>query len=255
MNSLTGIIIFAALITIALVMVSFINRVQNHNRVVRIKVQQLRTRTTELEELGLAIAPLLESTFVCRLINEEVIDLIQSIIKLDPSTKDILHSNLAEAKDTLKTLSSGVNTNTLARLQPSDAAIARQQYYLSEAGKLVRRHESLGLLAETEMNAHIKELNWAHLMVGVISHIGQGHQAFSRTDKMVAQGHYRNALYLLQNANASEDRKHLLTREVSELIAEKRLAISPELMPETGFNPTPATRTGQEGQPPQVSGS
>lgn len=238
MTNLTGILLFSVVIILALGIVSMANRVQTRNRVIRLKTQRLRARMVELEDICLSISPLLDTPSVPKLINEEVIDLIRSMIQLDNEASTLLEANLENALNLEKVFDSGQTALPMDRIQPSDAAIAKQQYYLSEAGKIVRRHHSLARIQDAEMNAHIQELSWAHLMVGVVAHVAQGHQGVNRNDPMVAFGHYRNAQAILINANQNDEKGHRWVREIRELMTGERFTISTDLMPETEFNPT-----------------
>lgn len=237
MNSVTVISVFLILIVFSLVVVSFANRVQTRNRMVRQKAFQIKRRIDDLEEVCSSIEPLLESVLIPRLINEEVLDLIRSLQQLDPNMSS-LDVKRANAQEIAHNLASGQRTQPLYRVQPSDAAIARNKYYLTEAARVVRRHQAIGRLDAAELDTNIRELSWAHLMTEVISYITQGHKAVNRNDPMAAYGFYRRAQNVLITASVRDDRRHRFIKEISDMLEGKRLAISTELMPETEFNPT-----------------
>lgn len=237
MNSTTGIFLFLVLIFGSLLIVSFANRIQTRTRFVRQKIRQMRRRLEELEEICAAVEPLLETVLIPKIINEEIIDLIDSIAHLDPSA-NFVHVKREHANSLADKLSAELRTQPFCRSLTSDAAIARHKYYLTEAARLVRRHNAIGRLDTTELESHLKELSWARLMVEVISHIAQGHKAVNRNDATVAYGFYRKAQNLLMSANNSDDRRHRFIREIGEIFAGKRLAISTDLMPESDSNPT-----------------
>lgn len=237
MNSITGITVLLVLIAFSLLVVSFANRIQTRNRLVRQKVAQIKRRIEGLEEVCSAIEPLLESVSIPRLINEEVLDLIRSLEQLDPTTASI-EVKRANADEIAKSLASGQRTQPLYRLQPSDAAIGRNRYHITEAARVVRRHQALGRLQSTELDAYVRELSWAHLMVAVVSHVTQGHKAVSRNDAIAAYRFYRKAQSLLMESQIADNRRHRFIKEISEILAGTRLAISTELMPEADFNPT-----------------
>lgn len=237
MNSATGIIALLLLVAVSLTVVSLVNRVQTRNRLIRLKIHQLRRRLNELEELCTAVEPLLESILIPRLINEEILDLIHSIERLEDHAP-YLDASRENAQQLAKQLEEERRSQSLHRLMSSDAAIAKNQYYLTDAARLVRRHHALGRLEASEMESYIAELSWAHLMVEVISHIGHGHKAVSRGDHLVAYGYYRKAQNLLINHNHRDDRRHRFIRELGEILSNRRTAISTDLMPETDYNPT-----------------
>lgn len=237
MSSITGVTLFLVLIVFSLVVVSFANRIQTRNRLMRHKVHQLRLRIDELEEICAGVEPLLESVFIPRLINEEILDLIRSVKQLDANAR-FVDIKLEHAQSLAQSLDAGQRTQPFYRAQPSDAAIAKHKHYLTEAARVVRRHQTLGRLQTAEMDAYIRELAWAHLMVDVISYMQQGHKAVTREDPVVAYGYYRRAQNLLMGTQLGDDRRHRLIREIGEILAGKRLALGTDLMPESDFNPT-----------------
>lgn len=237
MNSGTGIVVLSVMIVFSLVVVSFANRIENRSRLMRQKASQITRRIESLEELCSSIEPLLESVLIPRLVNEEVIDLIRSLEQLDPSVPSLEVKRL-NATEVAESLASGQRTQPLYRAQSSDAAIARSKHYLIEAARVARRHHAVGRLESAELESYLKELFWAHLMVDVISHITQGHKAVNRDEPEVAYGFYRRAQTLLMGATTADTRRHRFIKEISEILAGQRMAISTELMPEAEFNPT-----------------
>lgn len=237
MNSVTGIVVFLALIIFSLMVVSFANRVQTRSRLIQQKVRSMRFRIEDLEEVCAGIEPLLESVFIPKLINEEILDLIQSVKQLD-SSATFVDVKLEHASALAEKLDIDQRTQPFYRVMPSDAAIAKHKHHITEAARVVRRHHAIGRLQSTEMDIYVRELAWAHLMVDVISHVAQGHKAVTRDDPVVAFGYYRRAQNLLMATQHADDRRHRMIRELGEILAGKRLSLSTDLMPETEFNPT-----------------
>lgn len=236
MNSVSVLTLCLALMLFSLITVSLINRAQTRNRLINHRIQVLRRRISELEELCVSVEPLLESVIVPRLINDEVIELIQAVQKLDNGA-NYLELQLEQAQQLSREFNNDRRSQPLYRLMPSDAAIARAKYCLTEAARLIRKHHAHGLLQTAEMEAHIKELSWAHMMVDVISHMGHGHKAVTRGDHLAAYSYYRKAQGILINGSIDEERRHRFIREISEILKNKRVALSLELMPESDFNP------------------
>lgn len=237
MTGVTGTLVFSTLILLSLVVVSFVNRIQTRARLIRQKCFQIQRRIDELEETSSAIEPLLESVAIPRLINEELLDLIRSLEQLDPKAASI-EVKRANAQEASKSLAAGQRTQPLYRVQSSDSAIARNKYYLTEAARVVRRHKAIGRLENAELDAYIRELSWAHLMVEAVTHISQGHRAVNRNEPMAAYAFYRKAQNLLMSANHPDARRHRFIKEITEMLAGERLSISIDLMPEDEFNPT-----------------
>jgi hypothetical protein len=231
--SIVSVLVICSILMIAsLLVVSFVNRQHTRKRVVTHKIWELRRRINELEEVGAAIEPLVESPIIPKAINDEIIDLINTVTSLDPTIL-YLESNLRTAQALSAAYMEQTAPSVLYRVQPSDAAIARAQHYLQEAGRIIRNQQIAGRIDITEMDQFIRELGWAHLMVEVLSHIGQGHKALV----LSAYGYYRNAINKLMTSTVTDERKHRLIREVSEILQNKRKAVSLDLMPESNFNP------------------
>lgn len=236
MNPVNLVVLCLALMLFSLITVSLINRLQSRNRLMRQRAQTLRRRITELEELCAAIEPLLESVLIPSLVNAEVIDLIHTVKRLDSSATH-LDVHLEQAQMLARDLNNDRRTQPLYRLMPSDAAIAKNKYYLTEAARLVRKRHAQGQLQTAEFDAFLRELIWAHLMVDVISFIGHGHKAIARGEPLVAYSFYRKAQNVLVGASVDDDRRHRFIREIGEILASKRPALSLDLMPESDFNP------------------
>lgn len=236
MESSLGIILLITVVATSLGVVSFANRIQTRNRLIRQRVSQLRKKIGEMEELCVAIEPLVESNVAPKLINDEVISTIEKVLQLAPNAT-YLHVNLKNAKQLAEQYASGHRGQELNRLMPSDAAIAKSKFYINEAAKIIRHKNGIGQITAGEMESIILELSWANLMVDVISHIGHGHKAVHRSDHVVAYGYYRKAQNMLINSNMSDDRRHQFIRELGEILGNKRSTISDSLMPEKELDP------------------
>lgn len=232
------IFLFLLVAGIALLVVSLINRQQMRARLINQKVSQMRRRVNELEELIVAIEPLVESLTIPRLINQELIDMIQHMITLKPDSQNYLASSLANAQHQAEDLADEAKPREIYRLQESDAAIARNQYYLNEAAVIIRRQQAKGKLEISEMETFIEELSWAHLMVNVISHVGQGHKALNRGDVLTAYHFYRKSQSLLMESGHPDNRRHRMIKELTDILSNRTKIISFDLMPETNYNPS-----------------
>lgn len=231
MSSTTGLLLLLLLLAVSLTTVSIVNQWQTRNRMIQHKIQQIRWRIAELEEVCMGIEPLLESNSIPGLINEEVLDLIESVNKLD-SSPDYLTGSLDNAQQLSHQFSQQKRIHPFSRVLPSDASLARHQYFLEEAARLVRRHHALGRLQSTELEAFIQQLAWARLMIKVVTCIAHGHQAQVKNDFSTAYGYYRNAQNLLIVDMNPDDRRQRLIRELSDIMADRRKVISKDLIPE-----------------------
>jgi hypothetical protein len=235
MPSVTIIIICLVLAFLALISVSVINTRQTRARLINQRLAQQKRRVGELEELASAIESLSGSSELSRIVLEETIDTLKSMLQLDKGSQ-LLEINLDNALQRLRESQSG-NLAPMHRLMDSDAGIAKAQFQLSETGRIVRRRQAAGLMEVAEMNQHIQSLAWANLMVTVISLTASGHKALRSGDVFKAFAYYRKAQQAASGTNISDERRHRIIKELGEIINNKRKSLSLDLMPESQFNP------------------
>lgn len=235
MKTSDAIVIFLLVAFAALLCVSFINSRQTRARLINQKLSQLKRRVGDLEELSVALEALTGSTKLARVVLEDTIDTLNGMLQLDPNSQTLqLSRNTAEQR--LRDLSAPEYKCNLYRLMNSDAAIARSQFHLNEAGRIVRKRQASGLVEVPEMNTYLQELSWAHLMVTVVSYVGQGHKAVRNGDVLKAYAFYRKAQQAAMGSTLPDERRHTIIKEVSEILGNKRKSLSTDLMPETEFN-------------------
>lgn len=260
---MSTIVIIALLLTLAimsLVVVNFVNSRETRRRLITHKITSLRRRIAELEEMATSLEPLLESTQIPRAINDDIINQIETIIKLDPSN-EYMKPTLEAAKALSEDLALEKRSCQLMRALSSDAQVARCKFQLNEAARLVRRNQLAGRIDALEADTFIKELSWALMMIEVITFINQGHVSIKQNDVLKAYGFYKHAQQTLIANPHSDQRRHRLIREVSDMLANRRKFLSEDLMPETGNNPSvdspevqaPVAPPPEEGSPPEQS--
>ena len=228
--------IFIALAFASLVIVSYVNGQQTRKRLVNNKFNQLKLLASDYVETGLLIEPLLESTNILKVVNNEVIQVIHKMQQLNPDSPFIAIGleNAESRRDELE--NPGYVTN-LNRLMDSDASVARAQNALTEAAKIVRQQQVSGQIELAEMDMYIRDLSWAYMMVSVITLIGQGHKATNRADILRAHAFYKKALEKATQSGHKDERQDQLISEIGEILGNRRKSLSVELMPETHLNP------------------
>lgn len=218
-------------------MVSFANQKQARAKIVRQKMQQLRLRSQELEELVLIADQLLESRSVAQLINDEVIEMLENMLQLDKNAH-YLEATLSSARNRVEGYLAEPQNRNVNRLVESDAQIAKCQRALTEMGKIVRRVHTKSRIGSEEMQSFIGELAWAHLVVGAISYIGQGYRRAMRGDFYNADEFYKRAKHALVQTPLPDPRRERMIKELGEMNSYRRAALSTDLMHETveGFS-------------------
>jgi hypothetical protein len=251
MTASTSLILFAALAIISLLAVSWVNEREQRRKTLSKKLKELRQHISSTEELILEVDQMVESRAIAKLINDEIIEMILAMKSANPDT-GYLNASHQTAISRAETLNDESIPVALDRLKDSDAQIARSKKILEEAAAILRRQQAGGKLSFEEMNAFLSELSWGHLMVEVITHVGQGHKAQRRQDVLSSHAFYKKAQQLLMHSSHPDKRRHRFIKELSEMLANKRLAISEDIMPETHLNPeSPPANTAPAPEPSQ----
>lgn len=236
MSSISIILILLVLTSLSLFMVSMINRRQVQARLISRKLNQMKRRATELEELAASLETLVETPKISIIINDEVIELLENMVKLSP-VNAYYQLSLESARKHADDLATPGRQIEVFRLMESDASIARSQYSLSEAAHIVRRRQASGYVQVAEMESILKDLTWANFMIKICSNVGQGHKATNRGDIPHALAYYRKALEVATEAGHKDERQNQIIAELGEILNNKRKTLSLNLMPETLYNP------------------
>ncbi len=242
MSTPAALIVFCALALASLLTVSLVNRKQHRTQVMRQKLKKLKRRIEDLEDLVVMLDQLVESRAIAKLINDEMIELLRGMLTLADSAT-YLEAKLSDAESMSQKLSHESPHRELCRLQDSDAQIARAEYALNEAGRILQSQYARSYITVEERDTFISELAWARLQVKVISHIGQGHRIIRTGDINDAHAFYRKAQHLLIQSKHPDPRRQRMIKEVSELLNLRRHVLSQDLMPETQYNPDASSAT------------
>ena len=232
-------LLLVLLLTIAvgsLVAAAFISARQEKKRQQQQQVRNMKRRVTELEELALAIDPLVEVAMIPRLINDEAISLLHKIAEID-KTQGFTAAALHNAERRGNEMASPDREHRVSRLCGSDMQIARAQHLLEEAASAIKKAYNNDKFSAEELDTFVNELRWQHLQVEVISIIGQGHKAMHRSDVLSAHAFYKKAQQILINHGHKDQRRHQQIKQISEMLTQKRSALDESLMPETELNP------------------
>lgn len=236
MSSSASLIILCAIAIASLVMVSVINQRELKAKHIRQKLKQLKFKVEDLEELVINLDQLVETRTIPKVLNDEIVDIVGAMLEQDKSAH-YLEATLTNARNRAEELEENGGHRDICRLKDSDAQIARAQHCLSEAGRLLRAQHASGRITLAEMETFISELSWSHLMVDVVSHIGQGHKATNRGEILTAHAFYKKAQHSLIQSPHPDPRRHRMIKELGEILQSKRRALNLDLMPESFYNP------------------
>ncbi len=246
----TTLIICFLLALLSLVAVSVVNDRENRRRVVNKKLREMKQRVKDMEELVLELDQLLENKSIARFINDEILAMISAIQQANPDTTHLV-ANYQTALIRGDALTDQEQDTPLDRLKDSDSQIARSRKVLEETAVILRKQQATGKLEYEQMSAFLTDLSWAHLMVAVISHVGQGHKRVRRGDILGAHAFYKKAQQLAMQSSHPDTRRHRCIKELTEMLTNKRQALSLDIMPESHLNPAPKASTAE--QPEQTS--
>ncbi len=238
MSAFASLIVFVVLAAVSLIAVNWVNNRETKRKVLSKKLKELRQRISATEELILEVDQMVESRVISKLMNDEIIEMILAMKNANPDSGylDASHQTAIARADALNDESISV---PLDRLKESDAEIARGKRALEDAAVILRRQQASGKISFEEMNAFLSQLSWGHLMVDAITHVGQGHKAQRRHDVLSAHAFYKKAQQILMHSAHPDKRRHRFIKELSEMLANKRTAISEDIMPENHLNPEP----------------
>lgn len=232
---MTYLITFCSIAILSLLVVSIANQREEKMRSRRIRLHKLKMRVDELESLLVQVSPLLESSDVMVQLCEEIQDMYHAMQSLDPSLS-YLSAAIASAEARTHELV-GSQLPRPARLMESDARIALAQKHLTEVARTIRHRQAHGKISLEEMQVYLRELSYQHLMVDVISMVGQGHRAAARSNPISAQAFYKKARHLLIQSTHPDPRRLEFIREVAAILDGSSKAINTTLMPESFMNP------------------
>jgi len=248
MSAFASLILLIAIAATAMAVVAYSNYKVEQAKKIRQKLQKLKAQAEELEDMIMALDQVCDSRMICKLINDEVIELYNTMIEIDSSAA-YLKAGSANAKIRSEELSNEVAPRALSRLCHSDAKIARLRAYLKEARNIIRMHHTHGKLSTTELQGFTLELEWYDLQIYVVSNIVQGHKAHNKQDIVTANAFYKKAHAELLQSNHPDERRLEMIKQLTDIIDGKRKSIDEELMPENEFNPeniTPAISEEQQ---------
>lgn len=217
---------------LALIMVSFINRVQERRRLRRLQQRRLRQQLAILEEVLTCLEQTLANSVIAKLINDEILDRLQRVLQLENGNTEHIETSIRNAEARGEKMISSRRVEKPSYQKESDVLVAQSRLYINEARKVLRHRFGLGHIGEDELEIYLGELAWAHLMVGVVSLIIQGHKATARGDMFSAHAYYQKAQYQLMESSHPDQRRMRMIRELGEILSGTREQLSTDLMPD-----------------------
>lgn len=237
MSTLASLLLLIFIALLAMCVVAYSNYRVEQDRKARLKLQSLKAKIEQLEDIVRVLDRLCENRMITTFINDDVIELYEYMIGLSPKTP-YLKAGHTNAKIRSDILSDNSNARHLDRICNSDAQIARCRAYLQEASNILKRQHSEGKFSATEIQDFTRQLDWLHLQIFVISNIAEGHKAFSRGDVLKANAFYKKAQGELLGSDHPDERRQEMIKQLADILFGRRQSLDKHLMPEDEFNPT-----------------
>ncbi|UTF60946.1 hypothetical protein [Gilvimarinus sp. DA14] len=224
-----------ALITIALVALAAVNAInvrQQQLKQLARRREQLYQTLEQTEEALEACLQAVESTATCSEIAREKCALLEALLETEQQNPEPLKTRLAKAQAQLQQLSSGLSERELNRLCHSDSEIKMLQGKLLHALRHIQRRHAENHLTPEKYLEHCNQIEWARLMISVLSLVGAGYLARDNEQQISAINYFRKAQELLQGSQHPDSRRLPLIREISQLMQQNILYLSDEFFPE-----------------------
>lgn len=227
---MTLIVVLVFLMLITLFAVSLMSRIQLRQRQRRLQQRRLKLQADELMEVVSCLEQTVPNRLICKHVNDMIVELQQRILMLEDRNPEHIEAAIRKAELHSEELVEGKNRSPASYQRESDAQIAKTQLHLNEAMHLVSSLAARGAINEAELETYLSELRWAHLMVAVMSYIGQGEKSIAISDRFSAMAFYRKAQQLLMESMHQDPRRLKMIKELSEMIDGNRASLSRELM-------------------------
>ena len=225
------VIIFSVVIFMSLICVSAVNTRETRARLIAKKIEELKRKTTDLEEISIALESLTGNAQMAMEITKEGKETLEHIIQLDPKNQSFqLHLN--NTTERLDALSNNTTTHPLNRQFSNDAAMAKAQYCLNEGARIIQRRTTSDLIETDRQEKFINDMIWARMMISIASFVGQGYEAYDKNNQSKAVAYYKKALDIAHKTTTPDEKKPELIQELEELTQNKRTTLSEHLMPE-----------------------
>lgn len=236
MSAFASLILLIFIAALSMGIVAYSNYQVEKNKKTTYRLEKMKIRVEELEDVVLVLDTLCEKRIIPKLINDEIIEHYELMLQLN-SKASYLQAGLSSAQLRSNELADEGGHREISRVCKSDAQIVRYQAYLAETLGILRKQHTEGRISSSELQDFSSEIEWLQLQVKVISNIVQGHKAYVKQDILSANAFYKKAQTELMKSSHPDERRHQMISQMADVLFGRRKSLSPELMPETEFNP------------------
>jgi hypothetical protein len=236
MNAFTSLLLLIAIAALSMGVVAYSNHLVAKAKKTVFRLEKMKVRVEELEDVVLVLDGLCEKRIIPKLINDEIINNYEMMIEIDIKAT-YLKAGLNNAEARAAELSNESSPRHISRACKSDAQIARYQVYLGESLEILRRQHMNSKFSNQDLQAFNSEINWLQLQIKVISNIVQGHKAYAQHGVLRANGFYKRAQNELLKSSHPDPRRTKMITQMTDVLFGRRKSLDADLMPETDFNP------------------
>ncbi len=236
MSAFASLIVLIIIATLSMAVVAYSNYLVEQKKKTTFRLEKMKIRVEELEDVVLVLDTLCEKRIIPKLINDEIIEYYEKMTLIDPKAS-YLKAGASNANMRSNELSDESAHREISRICKSDAQIARYNAYLNEALLILRKQHTEGKVASQEIQDFALEIEWLQLQIKVISNIVQGHKAYTKQDILSANGFYKKAQNELLRSTHPDERRHQMINQMADVLFGRRKYLDAELMPEIEFNP------------------
>jgi hypothetical protein len=224
---LVTLVIFAL---IALAVVSAINHAEEKERERRFQQRKLKIQLDSLTDLVNGLEQTIANTRVLKYINDEIILLLNRILQLEKEPSPYLINLIRVAVARSDDFAQGTRAINPNFQKDTDTQITQSLGHITDAIRWMQYISAQGRFSEAELENYLVELNWAHLMVSVVSYIAQGTKLAANEQTLLAEPFFQKAQNLLIDSMHQDSRRLKLIRELGEVMHGTRKYISVELI-------------------------
>lgn len=227
-----ALILFLIASIATLAVISFLTRTEEKERIRRQSQRKMKIQAESMIEIINCLEQITPTRMIPKLINDEVINLLTAISQLDKSPPPHLLSTIERAQLRSKELMNSQNKTKISYHKESDSQIKYAQFQLGEGVKVLRQLHTKSIITDSELSTYESELSWASLMVGLASQIAQGQEFAALGDNSTAQEYFKKAQQILLQSVHQDSRRQSMIKELDEMIAGTRRAMSKHLLSE-----------------------
>jgi hypothetical protein len=212
-----------------LVAATVIHQIQERRRIQRLQKRRLQIQAETLTEIVGCLAQTLPNPQIPKVINDKIERLLRQILMLDRKDAARFEMAIQKVREFSQELINPSQPRYTSYKRDSDTQIVHTKSLLSDALQQLMQLHLEDRLAKADLDQYTQEIEWAQLMVQVMSFMAQAEKATKMNDPLGAQAFQAKAQELLLMSRHSDPRRVQMARELTEIMEGKRAKFSVEV--------------------------